>query len=148
MKGARLFGLGIVFLTGMALFLSWKSPLARALNRPSPIFGLLVGTDFVDHARHSDTIVLARYDPAHRSLDLLSIPRDTRIDEPQLKVKKINEVYAYAFRLKNNHEYAVGELSKVLEKLLFLYRVGILNWKCISRKSLAQSHKRAAISAF
>ena len=39
------------------------------------------------------------------------------------------------------------EVSIFLEKLLFFYRVGILNWKWISRKSLAQSHERAAISA-
>ncbi len=40
------------------------------------------------------------------------------------------------------------EVSIFLKELLFFYRVGILNWKWISRKSLARSHERAAISAF
>ena len=74
----KIFAGTTLFLTAWILWISWKSPLARAFQRMQPVFGLIVGTDWVDNARHADTIILARYDPSLRSLDLLSVPRDTR----------------------------------------------------------------------
>lgn len=116
----RIFAGLIVLLMAVALFLSWRSPFSRAVQEDRPLFGLLVGTDYVDNARHSDTIVLVHYDPATRSLDLLSIPRDTRVELPHLKIKKITEVYAYAFRnSKKSHEAACRELIKTVQWLLF-----------------------------
>lgn len=115
----RIFALIILFIIAASLFLMSRSSLAIALNHQQPVFGLLIGTDFVDNARHADTIMLVRYQPTTRSLDLLSIPRDTRIDIPKLKIRKITEVYAYAFRIhQRNHNAAREELTRVLQWVL------------------------------
>lgn len=81
----------------------------------------------MDYARHADTIVLARYDPSARRLDLLSIPRDTKIDLPQIKVRRINEVYAYAFRTKKDHDFSSRELIHAVQRLLFFNSTSTLN---------------------
>lgn len=120
MRGTRLFALLVILLTLSFIYFSWKSPFCRALQKQEPIFFLLVGIDWVDYARHADTILLARYDPKTRSLDLLSIPRDTKIDLPPLKVNRINEIYAWHYRTKKNHEQASHELAKAVETLLFV----------------------------
>ena len=71
---SRLFAVIILALAAVTAIASYKSPLTRAVRDQQPIYGLIIGTDWVDYARHADTIVIARYDPAVRSLDLLSIP--------------------------------------------------------------------------
>lgn len=112
---------GIIFvLAALSLAASMLSPFSRAVRRQEPVLGLLVGTDWVDNARHADTMVLMRYDPARRSLDLLSIPRDTRISIPGLRIRRMNEVYAYAFRTSNrNHDAAMRELARIIRAALF-----------------------------
>ena len=115
----RIFAGFIVLLTGATLGMSWNSPLSRAVQAGEPVFGLLIGTDLVDYARHADTIIVAKYDPKSRSLDLLSIPRDTKIDLPGLRVKRINEVYTYAFKAnKKDHAAASHELAKAVQWVL------------------------------
>ena len=109
-----------VLVCAAAIFLSWKSGIARALQKGEPIFGLIVGADLVDNARHADTIILARYLPNERNLDLLSIPRDTRVELPNIRVRRINEVYAYAFRAsKRDSRQAVDALWEAVSGLLF-----------------------------
>lgn len=119
LNGGRLFALIIVILVVCALWVSWRNPISCTIRKQQPIFGILVGTDWVDYARHSDTIILARYEPGSRSLDLLSIPRDTKINFPELRVKRINEIYAYAYRTKKDHDIACKELIKAVQRLLF-----------------------------
>ena len=117
---ARIFAALVVLFTVLALFFSYKSPLSQAIRSQKPILGLIAGTDWVDNARHSDTIVLARYNPADRTLDMLSIPRDTRIDYPKARIKRINEVYAYAFKNSNrNYDSAIKELMQEVRRLVF-----------------------------
>jgi LCP family protein required for cell wall assembly len=118
--GPAIFGAGVVLLMLLALWLSWRSSFSRAVRDGQAVFGLLIGTDWVDYARHADTIILAKYDPGIPSLDLLSIPRDTKIDLPKMKVKRINEVYAYAFKTGGkDHTYASQELSRAVQWILF-----------------------------
>lgn len=119
MNKPRLFLGFIVGLTLITLWISWRTPLVRAIKNEEPIFGLLVGTDLTDHARHADTIVLARYSSVFRSLDLLSIPRDTKVNLPGTKIKRINEIYTYAFRTSKNHDFACQELFRAVRWLLF-----------------------------
>lgn len=115
----RIFAVFVVLCTFSLIFLSWKKPLSRALQKQEPIFFLLVGTDWVDYAVHADTILLARYAPKSRSLDLLSVPRDTKMDLSPLKIKRINEVYAWHYRTNKNHQTAALELAGAIQKLLF-----------------------------
>lgn len=117
---ARVFAVAVAALTAASLVACMMSPLSRKIRKQEPVLGLLIGTDWVDNARHADTMVLVRYSPATRSLDLLSIPRDTRIEVPGLRIRRMNEVYAYAFRSNNrNHDAAIRELSRIIRSALF-----------------------------
>src|SRR5262245_51347165 len=110
LKPDGIFLCAIVFCVIVSLIGSALSRVSRALRAGRPLYGLLIGTDWVDNAQHSDTIVFAHYDPSFRTLDLLSIPRDTKVEIPHLRVRKINEVYAYAYRASNrNHDAAARE---------------------------------------
>jgi LCP family protein required for cell wall assembly len=63
------------------------------------IRGLVIGSDYEDNTRHSDTMMVVQYDPKTRFLDVLSIPRDTMISDPaRPSIKRINEIFAYEFR--------------------------------------------------
>jgi len=59
-----------------------KATVARALMTEQRLYGLVLGSDYEDNTRHSDTIMFISYDPQGRFLDDLSIPRDTQIAVP------------------------------------------------------------------
>lgn len=108
-------GVGIVVFTGI---LEYASPVAKALREGRPVTGILFGTDLVDHARHSDTLMWWRYDPAAGRVDLLSIPRDTQVDVPGYKFRRINEVYAYHYRKSRKHAFAAEALRAAVARTL------------------------------
>ncbi|WP_293349368.1 MULTISPECIES: LCP family protein [unclassified Microcoleus] len=71
------------------------------LSRPVNI--LILGVDRVPHAApnsrkifngRSDTILLFHLDPRDKSINLLSIPRDTKVEIPGIRFSKINEANA------------------------------------------------------
>lgn len=66
-----------------------------APNRPQTI--LLIGVDRrqANEPSRSDTIILAVLDPQKPGVDLLSIPRDTRVKIPGHGYDKINAAHAY-----------------------------------------------------
>jgi LCP family protein required for cell wall assembly len=74
-----------------------RSPVARAIRRGDPISGAVIGTDLAEHAPHSDTLMVWLYRPSEGQLDVLSIPRDTRVDLPGYRFRRINEVFAYHY---------------------------------------------------
>ena len=92
----------LVSCAGLALLtmgLTWQSPVARSLMQEQPIRGLLIGSDYEDNTRHSDTMMVVSYDPQSRFLDVLSIPRDTMVSLPQMPaVRRMNEIFAHEFR--------------------------------------------------
>jgi polyisoprenyl-teichoic acid--peptidoglycan teichoic acid transferase len=108
-------GVGLVAFTGL---LEHASPVAKALREGRPVTGIVFGTDLVDHARHSDTLMWWRYDPAAGRVDLLSIPRDTRVDVPGYRFRRINEVYAYHFRKSRKHAVAAEALRSAVAQTL------------------------------
>jgi LCP family protein required for cell wall assembly len=124
MKPGRSVDLAIVFfcLAGalVTMGLNWQSPIARALQRGERVNGLLIGSDYEDYTRHSDTLMFVSYDPKSRFLDVLSIPRDTMVSIPNLpRVRRINEVFAYEFRhAGRNFDIASTALASVVETLL------------------------------
>ncbi len=82
----------------LTMGLTWQSPVARSLIEEERIRGLLLGSDYEDKTRHSDTMMVISYDPQSRFLDVLSIPRDTMVSIPQMPaVRRINEVFAHEF---------------------------------------------------
>jgi len=87
-----------VALSLMTGWMNWQSPVARTLLEGKRISGLIIGSDYEDRTRHSDTLMYVSYDPQSRFLDVLSIPRDTHVTLSDLpSVHRINEVFAYEF---------------------------------------------------
>lgn len=113
-------GVICVSLALLAMGLHWHSPVARALQSGQRINGLVIGSDYEDNSRHSDTLMVVSYDPQTRFLDVLSIPRDTRVSIPGLPhVRRINETFAYEFRHSGrNFVSASLGVKSVVESLL------------------------------
>jgi LCP family protein required for cell wall assembly len=85
-------------LCAATMFLNWQSPVARMLLRGERVSGLLIGSDYEDNTRHSDTLMYVSFDPTTRFLDVLSIPRDTQVSFKELPaVRRVNEIFAYEF---------------------------------------------------
>src|SRR3989344_3433148 len=83
----------------LTMGLNWRSPVARAILHGERVSALLIGSDYDDHSRHSDTLMYVSYEPRSRFLDVLSIPRDTLMNIPNLpSVRRVNELFAYEFR--------------------------------------------------
>lgn len=79
----------------------WRNGLGYHITRPVNI--LVMGIDRVPNAPddseavfggRSDTMLLVRIDPVNESVNLLSIPRDTRVDIPGIGINKINHANA------------------------------------------------------
>ena len=101
---------GGVFLCLLTMWLNWQSPVARTLQQGRRITGLLIGSDYEDYTRHSDTLMFISYDPESRFLDVMSIPRDTMVSLPDLPhVRRINEVFAYEWR-HSGHDFTIASL--------------------------------------
>ena len=118
-KGVSQNALRVTALTGVAAtviaaLIAWRSPVAAALREGRPVTGILFGTDWVDHACHSDTLLWWRYDPADSRLDILSIPRDTHVDVPGYRFRRINEVFAYHFARTRNDAVASEALREAV----------------------------------
>lgn len=114
----------LLILVLILLFLSYMSNksvfISNAINQKRTNF-LLLGVDFVDNSVHSDTIILISYDHKTRLLDIISIPRDTYIDIPDLKYKKITEVYAYFYKKTKDKLSAAKNLAEICESRIFSY---------------------------
>ena len=116
----RVFALIMLLMILGSFTMVYNSIFSQALRDQKPVFGIVLGTDWVDRSRHSDTLLVVRYDPARRWLDILSIPRDTQINIPGLKLKRINEVYTYANRQKpGDSEFASQKVIQAVQWLLF-----------------------------
>lgn len=85
---------------GFVIFLAVhavRSPVAQALRKGEPISGAVMGTDLAEHSPHSDTLMVWLYHPSEIRLDVISVPRDTKIDLPGYRFRRINEVFAYHY---------------------------------------------------
>jgi len=107
-----------VFAVGMAGAAATFSPVAKSLRNGEPLAGVVLGTDKVTVARHSDTLMAWNYNPRLQKLDVLSIPRDTKITLPGYRFRRINEVFAYHFRNTDDAHRAAREVLNVVNGLL------------------------------
>jgi len=124
LKFEHYFLIAIAALTAFTIYLSWSSPFSKAVRNGERINAILIGTDWVDYARHSDTLMFVSYDPKTRFLDVISIPRDTHFSPKGYNFRKINEVFAYHFHTKHSDRFACMELRAAVEEL-FQNRVKI-----------------------
>lgn len=101
------------------------------------ITGVILGVDKA--GIRTDVILVCTIDKKSNKIDVISVPRDTRItlsDERRLElnqlgkyapksgIMKINEVHAYAPRNKRN-DYSVGEISRILDGIDIDYYVKV-----------------------
>lgn len=56
---------------------------------------LLLGVDAAGRARRSDTVMVAHINPKSKKVSVISIPRDTLVVIPGVRLDKINHAYAY-----------------------------------------------------
>ena len=112
--------LGVILLSGivLAIFFNARSRVVNSLKDYKRINAIVIGTDWVDYARHSDTIIFLSYEPRTRFLDILSIPRDTRIKVKGMRYNRINEVFAYSYKKTQDSDISSGKLQDVLEVIL------------------------------
>src|SRR5256885_7660635 len=119
-KTDRMILAACAFMSLFTMGLAWQSPVARALIEEQRIRGLLIGSDYEDRTRHSDTLMAISYDPQSRFLDVLSVPRDTMITVPSMPaVRRINEIFAHEFR-HSGKDFAIASLAvkNVVETIL------------------------------
>ncbi|MGQ0645240.1 MAG: LCP family protein [Elusimicrobiota bacterium] len=115
MRAVALAGAGLTVLCAVAV---QRSPVAAALREGRPLAGILLGTDQVESIRHSDTLMVWHYDPVRRQLDLLSIPRDIRITLPGYRFNRINEVFAYHYKMSRDAHRASREVMAAVDEFL------------------------------
>jgi LCP family protein required for cell wall assembly len=104
-------------LIAFSIYFSYTSPLSRAIRRGERINAVILGTDLVDYARHTDTLMFASYDPRSRFLDIISIPRDTHFSPKGYNLHKINEIYAYNWRKSKDDAYCCQQVQAGIEEL-------------------------------
>ncbi|MBL0058179.1 MAG: LCP family protein [Elusimicrobia bacterium] len=119
---------GVAWLRGLAgagvavvlllCLVATRSPVARAIRRGEPISGAVIGTDLAEHAPHSDTLMVWLYRPSEGQLDVLSIPRDTRVDLPGYRFRRINEVFAYHYAQGRDPDAASLQVCRAVGQLL------------------------------
>ncbi|MBI3012174.1 MAG: LCP family protein [Elusimicrobia bacterium] len=116
---SRLFAFLVLSSVGATLWLSAQSPLARQIHRNRPVVALLVGTVKEKDLNRPETILLARYNPLDRSLNLLSIPRQTKVLPSQWKMSALTDVYTRSLRGNSpDPRFANQELFRAILELL------------------------------
>jgi len=84
------------------VFFSSNSSLFKFVRQGKRINILVFGCDELKFAKHADAVVLLSYEPRTRFLDVLSIPRDTKLpcakDLSWRGYMKMSEIYAMAYK--------------------------------------------------
>lgn len=95
-----------VFILAVSMFFSFINSFTRSIILGKRINCLVMGVDSISSGRHSDVVLILSYNPKKRFLDVISVPRDTRISLPGLSIRKINQIYAYKYRKSKKDEDA------------------------------------------
>ena len=93
-------------------------PFTRLIISGKRVNCLVIGVDDVIDGRHSDAIILLSYNPKTRFLDMVSVPRDSKISVPGIALKKINQLYAYKYKNTKSDGESAAFLKETAEKLL------------------------------
>ncbi len=112
----------LIFLGLCYIALTAFSPVKRQVISGDRINIVLLGVSDFDYARIAEVIKLVSYEPRTGFLDVVSIPRDTRISVPSAVswrgFQKLNEVYSRLGRTSSSKKQHIEEFNKVLENLL------------------------------
>ena len=89
------FGFFTAFIVTRILAFEMLMSLSPTVNNIPDTNVLLLGVDATDGVRRSDTIMVAHIDAKTKSISIVSIPRDTLVVIPGVRLDKINHAYAF-----------------------------------------------------
>ena len=112
----------ILICIALFIFVSYNGKIFQFIRRGKRINIVVLGCDELKFAKHADVIMLLSYEPRTRFLDVLSIPRDTKVScSKELSwrgYRKISEIYALVYRKSKSFSEACLSLKKAMENLL------------------------------
>jgi len=104
------------------IFFSYKGKVFQFIRQGKRINILVLGCDELKFAKHADVIMLLSYEPRTRFLDILSIPRDTKVPcSRELSwrgYRKISEIYALVYKKSKTIREACLSSKKTIENVL------------------------------
>ena len=104
------------------IFFSSPSKVFEFVKEGKRINILVLGCDELRFAKHADVIILISYEPRTRFLDVLSIPRDTKVPcSKELSwrgYRKISEIYAIAYKNSKTFRKACLFSNEIIEDVL------------------------------
>jgi len=112
----------ILISVSLFIFFSSTSKVFRFIKQGKRVNILILGCDELKFAKHADVIMLVSYEPRTRFLDVLSIPRDTKVPcSKELSwrgYRKISEIYATVHKKSNTVREACLYSKKAIEDIL------------------------------
>ncbi|MDD5686210.1 MAG: LCP family protein [Elusimicrobia bacterium] len=106
------------FLFLITVILTVSNTLTYKIVSGNRVNGIIIGTDSVDFSKHSDVIIFLSYNPKTRFLDIISIPRDTKISIEGIAIRKINQIYANKWKSTKDHNIASNSVKDEVQKIL------------------------------
>lgn len=104
------------------IFFSYNGKVFQFIRQGKRINILVLGCDELKFAKHADVIMLLSYEPRTRFLDILSIPRDTKVPcSKELSwrgYRKISEIYALVYKKSKTIREACLSSKKTIENVL------------------------------
>ena len=112
----------ILVCIALFIFFSYNGKIFQFIRQGKRINILVLGCDELKFAKHADVIMLLSYEPRTRFLDVLSIPRDTKIPcSKELSwrgYRKISEIYAIVYKKSKTFPEACLSSKKAIEDVL------------------------------
>lgn len=112
----------ILISISLFIFFSSTSKVFRFIRQGKRINILILGCDELKFAKHADVIMLLSYEPTTRFVDILSIPRDTKVPcSKELSwrgYRKISEIYALVYKKSKAINEACLSSKKAIEDVL------------------------------
>ena len=112
----------ILVCIALFIFFSYNGKIFQFIRQGKRINILVLGCDELKFAKHADVIMLLSYEPRTRFLDVLSIPRDTKIPcSKELSwrgYRKTSEIYALVYRKTQTIGEACISLKNAMENVL------------------------------
>jgi len=111
-----------LILIAIFFFLSSTGRVFQLVRQGKRINILVLGCDELKFAKHADAIIFLSYEPRTKFLDVLSIPRDTKVPcSKELSwrgYRKISEIYAIEYKRTKLIPEACVSSKKAIENLL------------------------------
>lgn len=112
----------ILISIALFIFFSYSGKVFKFIRQGKRINILVLGCDELKFAKHADVIMLLSYEPRTRFLDILSIPRDTKVPcSKKLSwrgYRKISEIYALVYKKSKTVREACLSSKKAIENVL------------------------------